>query len=229
MIANREQVEQSLRRVFVTAIAGVDHIGRNSFGQKTRSTRRSVAHHHHIDAHGFQVARGIDECFTFLHRRSARRDVHRVCRQTLLRELERNSRSRRWLKEQIDDGFAAEDRDFLDRALADFLERLGSVEDHLDAAGLERLEANQVLAEPGLPAHASGALRVMSSAPSRPSISGTNTSTCWFGAAEIFLPTISGWMGSSRPPRSTSTHRKMRAGLPKSASSSSAARTVRPV
>ena len=39
-------------------------------------------------------------------------------------------------------------------------------------------------------------------------------------------PTMSGWMGSSRPPRSTSTHRRMRPGRPQSMSSLSAARAV---
>ena len=44
-----------------------------------------------------------------------------------------------------------------------------------------------------------------------------------------FMPTNVGSIGSSRPPRSTSTASWIRAGRPKSASSSSAARTVRPV
>ena len=38
------------------------------------------------------------------------------------------------------------------------------------------------------------------------------------------MPTMSGWIGSSRPPRSISTASAMRVGRPKSASSSSAAR-----
>ena len=48
-------------------------------------------------------------------------------------------------------------------------------------------------------------------------------------SAVALVPTISAWMGSSRPPRSTSTQSRIRRGRPKSAHSSSAARTVRPV
>ena len=44
-----------------------------------------------------------------------------------------------------------------------------------------------------------------------------------------YAPVTSGAMGSSRPPRSTRTASSTRRGRPKSTSSSSAARTVRPV
>ena len=49
------------------------------------------------------------------------------------------------------------------------------------------------------------------------------------GAVATFSPTTSAWIGSSRPPRSTSTARPIRAGRPKSANWSRAARTVRPL
>ncbi len=56
-------------------------------------------------------------------------------------------RARGRLEEEIDDRRAAQRRHLLDRALADFLERLGGVENEFDLLAAERLEAEQILAE----------------------------------------------------------------------------------
>ena len=85
---------------------------------------------------------------------------------------------------------AAQRRHFLDRALADLLERLGGVENEPDLLGGQRLEAEQILAERSSRGSvrrsgvrsgrlqrrgASRSLRTTTA--SRPSSSSTNTST----------------------------------------------------
>ena len=89
------------------------------------------------------------------------------------------------------------------------------------------LQAEEVLAQGA--AHGAALPARTTSTASRPSSSRTKTSTRSPPAVGTRSPTTSAWMGSSRPPRSTSTARPMRPGRPKSANSSSAARTVRPV
>src|SRR5262249_43262086 len=157
--------------------------------------------------------------------RALRGDVHRVGAQALFGELERDARPRARLEEEVDDRLSAERGHLLDRALADLLERFGGVEDESDLIGGGGVRAPEVLADRRC--HTSPFMRTTNT-PSLPSSSCTMTSTRSPGATLIFLPTTSGWIGSSRPPRSTRTARAMRAGRPKSASSSSAARTVRP-
>ena len=131
----------------------------------------------------------------------------------------------RGLEEQVDDGLPAKRRHLLDRPLAHFLERLRGVEDEPDLVRAQRLQADQVLAE----ARGASSQARTSSTASRPSSSETNTSTRSAGSVLAVVPTMSAWIGSSRPPRSMSTQSRIRRGRPKSAHSSSAARTVRPV
>src|SRR5690606_17265925 len=111
-------------------------------------------------------------------------------------------------EEQVDDGLATQDGHLLDRPLADLLERLGRVQDRADLLRAERLEADEVLAQVGVDRHYSAPpAGETSSTASRPSSSGTNTSTRSPASASTVRPTMSGWMGSSRRPRSTSTQR----------------------
>src|SRR5205823_1123147 len=144
----------------------------------------------------------------------------------LLRELEGHARSRGRLEEQVHDRRAAQRRHLLDRALADLLERLRGIENESDLLARERLQTEQVLAERLDAGHPSVDARITASLPSS---SCTKTSTRWPRATSTFLPTTSGEIGSSRPPRSITTASAMRFGRPKSANSSRAARTVRPV
>src|SRR5690606_425944 len=176
-----------------------------------------------------EIACGVDERLTLLHARAGARDVDGVGGETLLGELEGDARAGRRFEEQVDDRLAAQHRDFLDRPLADLLEGIGGVQDAANLFGREPLESDEIL-----PERRCGRVHDVTSVPRsstacRPSRSGTSTSTPPPCRTCTTAPTTSGWIGSSRPPRSTSTQRKMRSGRPKSASSSSAARTVRPV
>ena len=134
VVAQREQVEQPLRRMLVRAVAGVDHVRLDALGEELRRARRAVADDDHVDPHRLEIARRVDERLALRDARARRGDVHRVGRQPLLGELERDARARRRLEEQVDDRRAAQRRHLLDRALADLLERLGGVENAVESA-----------------------------------------------------------------------------------------------
>src|ERR1041385_2536746 len=225
-VAQGQQVEQALGGMLVLPVAGVDDIGADPLSQELGRAARSVADHDHVDPHRLEIAGGVHQGLALGEGRGARRDVHRVGAQALLGELERDPGPGGGLEEEIDDGLAAKRGHLLDGALADFLERLGGVEDEPDLPGGQRLQPDQVLPEPR--PGPTGPPRT-SSAWSRPSSSFTATSTRSSGTVVTASPTTSAWMGSSRPPRSTRTERRIRRGRPKSVSSSRAARTVRPV
>ena len=161
--------------MLVLSIAGVDDVGRDAVGEELGGTGSAVADHHHVDPHRLQVARRVDQVLAFADRGRGARDVHRVRRESLLRELEGDARSCRGLVEQIDDGLAAKGRDFLDLSLADLLERLGDVEDGANLIGAQRLEAGQILAKLDCVRHPYPVFR--SSTASFPSWAGTSTPT----------------------------------------------------
>src|SRR5206468_441131 len=226
-VADGQEIEQALRGMLVLTVAGVDDVGANPVAQELGGAGGGVADDDHVDPHRFKVPRGVDEGLALLHRAAARRHVDGVGGETFFREFERDTGPRGGFKEQVDDRLAAERRDLLDGPLGHLFEGLGGIEDESDLVRREVLEPDQVLAERG-GRHAGAPWRTRSTS-SRPSSSSTSTSTRSPLFTLTCLPTMSGWMGSSRPPRSTSTQSEMRLGRPKSASSSSAAPTVRPV
>src|SRR5690606_496664 len=129
---------------------------------------------------GLEVPCGIDQRLALDHAGAGGRDVHRVRREPLLRELEGDARTRGSLEEQIDDRLAAQDRNLLDRQLADLLERPGRVQDREDLIGIELLQPDQVLAQVRSDrGHTAPSPDERSSTARRPPSSGTSTSTRW--------------------------------------------------
>jgi hypothetical protein len=147
LLAQREQVEQALRRVLVRAVAGVDHVALDALGEEPRRAGRAVADDDHVDLHGLEVPRRVDQRLALRHARPRARDAHRVGAHALLGELERDARARARLEEQVDDRLPAERRDLLDRPLAHLAERQRGVEHELELVAAEPLERQQVLAE----------------------------------------------------------------------------------
>src|SRR6266550_2194954 len=211
--------------MLVRPVAGVDDIRLNALGQKLRCPGSGMSDHDHVDPHRFEIAGGIDQRFSLGDARPAGRHIDGVGRKPLFGELEGDPSASRVLEEKIDYRRPSERRDLLDRPLADFLERLRCVENESNLVARQRLEAKEIFAE--CPRHAGDLGTITTSV--RSSSSATITSTRWSSPTSTFLPTTSAWIGSSRPPRSIRTASEIDAGLPKSASSSSAARTVRPV
>ena len=175
VVAQREQVEQSLRRMLVRPVARVDDVRLDALGEELRRARRAVADHDHVDPHRLEIARRVDERLALDDARARRGDVDRVGREPLLGELERDARARRRLEEQVDDRRAAQRRHLLDRPLADLLERLGGVENeaNLLAATAARARADPCRATPSRRRPPRSAMTTAS----LPSSSATSTST----------------------------------------------------
>src|SRR6266545_1854941 len=201
VIAQREKIEQTLSRMLVRSISCIYHVRFDSLGEKVCGARRAVANDHHVDSHRFEVSRGVDQRFALQHARPGRGDIHGVGRQPLFGELEGDPCAGRALEEKIDDRRAAKGRDFFYRALADLLERLSGIENEKYLFARQGLEAKKVLAE--RTCHGSSSAAGTTTTAVRPSSSSIITSTRSPGSTSTRLPTMSAWIGSSRPPRST--------------------------
>src|SRR6185503_15311570 len=141
----------------------------------------------------------------------------------LLGQLEAQPGARARLEEEVRRGQPAQGGNLRDRPVEDFAEGLGRVQDGEDLVGRQVLETQEILA---------GADHGRISPIETPSRSSTSvTCTMMTSRLEVgtFFPTKSARIGISRCPRSTMTASWIALGRPRSISSSSAARTVRPV
>ena len=64
-LPDRVQVEQTLSRVFMRAVAGVDHARFQSLRQKLRCAGGTVAQDENVGVERLEIARGVLECFAF--------------------------------------------------------------------------------------------------------------------------------------------------------------------
>ena len=96
--ADRQAVEQGLRRVLVAAVAGVDDGAADLTRQQRHGPALVVAHDEHVGVHGVERHRRVDQCLALLDRRESDRHVDDVSTQTFACELERCAGSRRGLE-----------------------------------------------------------------------------------------------------------------------------------
>src|SRR6516165_6428941 len=69
-LENRQRIEQSLRRMLMHSIAGVDDRDIEMHGHQVRRSRRWMPHDNAVRAHGAQRVSGIDYRFALLDTRS---------------------------------------------------------------------------------------------------------------------------------------------------------------
>ena len=144
-----EHVEHALGRVRVTAVAAVDdrHLRADMLGDEVRGAGVAVAHDEHVGGHGFEVAQGVEQGFTFAGRRRRHVQGDHVRRQPLGCHFEGGAGAGGVFEEHVAHGLAAQQRDFLHCAGTDFKERVGGVEDfrqQLAAQAVEREEMAQL-------------------------------------------------------------------------------------
>src|SRR5665213_636801 len=94
--------------------------------------------------HGVQVPRGVEQGLALDRRRRRARDVDRVGREPLGRDLERGARAGRRLEEQVDDGLAPQRRYLLYRPLVDLEEAVPEIHDGGDLGRGKRLDTKQM-------------------------------------------------------------------------------------
>jgi hypothetical protein len=106
--ANGQGIEQRLGRMFVGAVAGVDHGTVNLARQQLDRARGMVPDHQDVRVHGVQRRRGIDQGFALAHRGGGHRHVHDVGTEPFSCDFERGLGAGRGLEEQVDLGAAAQ-------------------------------------------------------------------------------------------------------------------------
>ena len=143
-LADREDVEQPLRRMFVRAVAGIDDGGLEMPGQQMRRAGRAMAHDDDIDAHRLDVLGRVDERLALAQARSAGREVDGVGPEPPGREAETRSRARGRLEEEIGDDVAFQVIALGIAAFADADEFLGAIENSRDLIGCEIFEAEKI-------------------------------------------------------------------------------------
>jgi hypothetical protein len=196
---DRQRVEQRLGRVLVGAVAGVDHRGLEDPRQLVRRAGVAVPDDDEVRLHRLEVAGGVDQRLALLDRRGAGGEVEGVGREPLLRHLEREAGPGRRLEEQVDDRLAAQRRHLLDRALGNLAHLLGGIEEQLDLAGRQRVDADQVLAaQAGGRCDGHQRASRASHTPSSSSVSARRTWTSSVRAEGTARPTKSAAIGSSR-------------------------------
>lgn len=141
-------MSSSAGRVAVGAVAGVHHAALQMLCDEVLRARRAVAHDDEIDLQRLDVAHGIEQRLALLEAADLRLHIHDVRRKTLFGKLERDPRTRARLDEEVDHGFTAEGRDFLDFAFGDFLELLRGVEEEGDLLGTQVIQTEQIFSGP---------------------------------------------------------------------------------
>src|SRR5882672_4206844 len=145
LLPHREDVEESLGRVFVRAVARVDDPGLEMPGQIVRRAGGLVPDHHQVNPHRLDVPGRIAEGLALGDAGTARLEAHGVGAQALLRQLEGETRARARLEEEVGGGHPAEGRHLGNRAVEDLAERPGGIENRDDFLGAQVLEAEQIL------------------------------------------------------------------------------------
>ena len=144
--ADGEHVEQALRRVRVAAVAGVDHrnVRRDVARDEVRRARLRVAHDEHVGVHRGEVVDGVEDRLALGLAGGGDVEVDHIGGQALGGDLEGGAGARRRLEEQVEDRFAAQQRDFFHLALADVHEGFGGVENLRQDGARQAVEREQV-------------------------------------------------------------------------------------
>ena len=116
-VLDRVQVEERLRRMLVSSVAGVHDVRIHVRRRRTARRRSRMPDHEHVRVVGRERERGVAERLALVDRGAGGAERHRVGRQALRRELEARERPRRGLVEEVDDRPTAERRKLLHVAL----------------------------------------------------------------------------------------------------------------
>ncbi len=112
-VANRQRVQQSLRRMFVRAIARIHHGNLQMSRNEIRGTGGRMAHHKAIGLHGVQIVRGVQQCLTLFQARGFGLQIHGVRAQPRSSGAKTKARARGILEKGQHHGFAAQGGQFL--------------------------------------------------------------------------------------------------------------------
>ena len=142
--ADGQRVEQRLGRMFVRAVAGIDHRAVDLARQQFDRAGSVVPHHQNVRMHGVQRHRGIDQGFALAHRGGGDRHVHDVGAEPFAGDFERGLGAGRGLEEQVDLGAAAQRGALLVDLAVELDIFFGEVEQAGDIVSGKALDSQQV-------------------------------------------------------------------------------------
>ncbi len=130
VLTDGEHVEHRLGRMGMATVTGVDDadMRRNVLRDEIRRAAELVAHHEQVRMHGLEIADGVQHRLALGGRHARGVHVDDVGREALGRDLKGGSRARAGFEEQVDDGLAAQQGDFLDLPGLEADEGLGDIE-----------------------------------------------------------------------------------------------------
>src|SRR6266850_371821 len=109
-VANRQRIEQPLRRMFVRAVACIDHWDVQMLCYEIRSARGRMPHHQAIRLHRVKRVNGIEQRFAFLKAGRFRLQIHGVRTQSRSRGAKADTRARGVFEERQRHGLTAQRR-----------------------------------------------------------------------------------------------------------------------
>ena len=121
VVPNGEHVQQALRRVRMPAITRIDHVhmGCDVLGDQIRRAGFPVPHHENISGHSAEVGDGVQQGLAFGGGGAGDVEVDDVGAEALGGNLKRGAGAGGVFKKQVENAFAAQERDFFDLAVVD--------------------------------------------------------------------------------------------------------------
>src|SRR5207253_10303840 len=99
-LAQAQRIEQTLRRVLMGAVAGIDHARPHRSGDESRRAGSRVAYHQRIGADGIEIAHGVLERLPFGDARGVLLEGEDVRAESFRRHLEGAAGARAGLEEE---------------------------------------------------------------------------------------------------------------------------------
>ena len=139
-VANGQSVQETLRRMLMRAISGIDHGNFQMAGDKIRRSGGGVSHDETIRFHGVQIVCRVEKRFALFEAGSFGLQVHGVGAKARGGGAETQTSARGIFKKGKSYGFAAESGEFLERMLLNFLEWFCLIEKKGEFIRRERLK-----------------------------------------------------------------------------------------
>src|SRR5579859_2921733 len=143
-IANSECVEQALRRMFVGAVARIDHGNVEMTRDVIGGARSGVAHDQAVGLHGVQVEGSVEQGLAFFKAGSFGLQVHGVGAEARSGGGEADAGTGGIFKKRQRHGFTAQCGEFFQRVALDFLKGLALVEKKNQFGRGERLQSQKI-------------------------------------------------------------------------------------
>jgi hypothetical protein len=217
VVADGVHVEQALRRMGVSSVAGIDHMhvvspeAAQVVGDQVRRAAGRVPDDEHVGVHGDQIVDRVEQGLALGGRGAGDVEVDDVRGQALGGDLEGGARARRVLEKDVEDALAAQQGHLLDVAIGHLEKARRGVEDLvITSRGRPSIDSRWVSS----PLALSWGLRIAGQAPLQATVGIRERISSCDGSRSTCQGQKSAQIGSWRRPRSARTASWMLAGRP---------------